>query len=171
MIELSIETTGAPEGLTELLGRVSRACTDAEGVPEMISFGRLLDDEQIRVINRDFRGIDRATDVLSFPSIQYRMGQTAHDALRKLRHERDPESGLMSLGDFAISLPTAMRQAEEYGHSLARELCYLCAHAQFHLMGYDHETEQDKRVMRQMEERALDGIGISRERVDAAKEE
>lgn len=162
MIELSIEVSGAPEDLIERLNQVSELCCREEGLSGAISFGRLVDDGEIRRMNREFRGIDSATDVLSFPSIAYRHGQTAASVPQKLRRERDPETGLPHIGDFAISLMTAQRQAQEYGHSLERELCYLTAHALFHLMGYDHQTEEDKPVMRAKEERAMDQLNLRR---------
>lgn len=162
MIILSIEVKEAPEGLEAMYDRLSAACCTEEGIVEMVSFGRLVDDDAIHQLNREFRNVDRSTDVLSFPSIEYRAGQTAKDSLKKLQRERDPESGLMNLGDFVVSLPTAKVQAETYGHSLMRELCYLAAHAQFHLMGYDHMTEDEKRIMREKEERVMTALGLVR---------
>lgn len=165
MIELSMEVEGAPEGLGALLNRVCAACCEAEGIKEAFACARLVDDGEIQRINLAFRQVDRPTDVLSFPSIQYRPGRTARACPKRLSRERDPDSGLAHLGDYVISLPTAQRQAREYGHSLARELSYLSAHALFHLMGYDHEREGDKRAMRQMEERALASIGMGRDKI------
>lgn len=162
MILLDIEVPGAPELLAERLSAASALCCREEGIGEAVAFGRLVNDEEIRRINREFRGVDRPTDVLSFPSVQYRRGQTARDAERRLRRERDPETGLPHLGDFAISLPTAMRQAAEYAHGLDRELCYLTVHALLHLMGYDHEDEKDKSVMRNMEERVMAQLNLRR---------
>ena len=160
MIQLSIETPNAPENLEHLLFRIADACFAAEGTPAGIAFGRLVDDETIRQINSDFRGIDSPTDVLSFPSIEYSKGRTAKDCLKRLLREKDPETRLIHYGDFAISLPTAIRQSKEYGHSLSRELCYLTAHSLFHLMGYDHMVESDKKVMRAKEEEALRGFSF-----------
>lgn len=162
MILLDIEVAGAPERLVERLDAASALCCREEGIGDAVAFGRLVDDGEIRRINREFRGIDRSTDVLSFPSVQYRRGQTAKDAEKRLRRERDPETGLPHLGDFAISLPTAMRQADEYGHGLDRELCYLTVHALLHLMGYDHEEDRDKAAMRGMEERVMAQLNLRR---------
>ncbi|MEG1811943.1 MAG: rRNA maturation RNase YbeY [Clostridia bacterium] len=163
LIELSVEVAGAPEGLDELLSRVADACCRVEGVAGLCASGRLVDDEAIRAINRAFRGVDRATDVLSFPSVRYPRGVTASGAARLLRREYDPEVGARHLGDFVISLPRAQAQAAEYGHSLLRELGYLTAHSMFHLMGYDHEDESEKRVMRALEERAMGMVSLGRE--------
>ena len=160
MIILEIETGGAPNGLEERLNRVSDLCCAVEGIERAVCFGRLVDDDEIQRINLTFRGIDRPTDVLSFPSIEYGTGKTAKDKPRRLSRERDPETGLPYLGDFVISLETAVRQATEYGHSLDRELCYLTAHSLFHLMGYDHMNDIDKAVMREKEERVMAQLGV-----------
>ena len=157
---LSVEVDSCPvPDLEARLTKLLRICCQLEGVPAGICFGRLVDDQTIHQINRDFRAIDSATDVLSFPSIQYKPGQTAKDRLARLNREKDPDTGLPYLGDFALSLPTALRQAREYGHSIERELCYLSAHSFFHLMGYDHMEESDKRLMRRMEELAMTQLG------------
>ena len=156
ILELSIETTRTPEGLQDLLERVCKCCCQVEGVDHMHVACRLVDDAAIRGINKAFRGIDRATDVISFPSVRYAPGRTAKTSSRQLRRELDPGTGCVHLGDYVLSLDHARAQAAEYGHSLARELGYLSAHAMFHLMGYDHEGEEDKRLMRSMEEKAME---------------
>lgn len=111
----------------------------------------LVDDDYIQELNRDYRGIDRPTDVLSF-------------ALNE-GEEPDvidgPQESL--LGDIIISLPTALRQAEEFNHSLERELAFLAVHGMLHLLGYDHEEETDRQVMRQQEEHILVLLGITRD--------
>ena len=163
ILELSIETAGAPEGLQGLLERVCKCCCQVEGVENMHVACRLVDDAAIREINKTFRGIDRATDVISFPSVHYAPGRTARTSSRQLRREHDPATGGVHLGDYVLSLDHARAQAAEYGHSLARELGYLSAHAMFHLMGYDHEEEEDRRLMRAMEEKAMDLACLSRD--------
>ncbi len=165
MIVLEVLVGGAPDRLSAQLDAASVLCCREEGIDNAIAYGRLVSDEEIRRLNHAFRGIDRATDVLSFPSVQYQTGQTAKDAEKRLRRERDPETGLPHLGDFAISLPTAMCQAETYGHGLDRELCYLAVHAMLHLMGYDHESEADKAVMRTKEERVMAQLNLRRPNV------
>ena len=152
-IDLAIEVSGAPQDLEALLSQVGDACCQVEGV----------DDQEIRRINRTFRGVDRATDVLSFPSVAYAPGRTARTSPKRLRREYDPELGLIHLGDFVLSLDRAREQAQAYGHSLARELGYLTAHSLFHLMGYDHEEPQQKKQMRALEERAMALVHLSRE--------
>lgn len=111
----------------------------------------VVDDDYIHELNREYRGKDRPTDVLSF-------------ALNE-GDEPDiidgPEEAL--LGDIIISIETAKRQAEEFNHGLERELAFLTVHGMFHLLGYDHEEEEDRRDMRQQEEHILSLLGIVRE--------
>lgn len=145
-----------------LLDRVAGACFEAEGIENAMMALRLTDDRGILKLNQAMRGIDRVTDVLSFPTVQFPKGKTAKDCPKRLRREYDPWMGKINLGDCVINLDRARQQAEEYGHSLKRELCYLTAHSAFHLMGYDHMEEGEKLIMRQMEERALNTLGITR---------
>lgn len=154
-LTLEIDAPGAPEGIHELLEAVARAAMGLEGLMGAEVAARLVDDTAIQAINRDHRGIDRATDVLSFPTISYREGKTAGSSLKLVRREYNPNTGLCFLGDLVISLPRAAEQAASFGHSLQRELGYLTAHGVFHLMGYDHVTEDGQRVMRALEEQAL----------------
>lgn len=161
-LELSIEVENAPEGLTELLERVAETCLLVEGIEKAEVYGRIVDDEAIREINRATRGIDRTTDVLSFPTVAYRKG-TARDNFKLLKREYNIETGRISLGDFILSYPRAIEQAAEYGHSLTRELAYLTAHAMFHLMGYDHMNDLDKARMREIEDKAMARLNIVRD--------
>ena len=106
-------------------------------------------DEEIREINRDYRKIDKSTDVLSFP-----MGENGV-------YDINPENGCLLLGDVVISVEHAQMQANEFGHSLEREIAYLTVHSVLHLLGYDHVLEgEDKRVMREHEEEALSIMGL-----------
>lgn len=124
---------------------------------------RLCDDEAIHEINRAYRDVDRATDVLSFPTVNYPAGMTAGQADKYLRLEFDDEVNACMLGDLILSVPHVLAQAEEYGHSPERECAYLLVHGLCHLMGYDHIEEEDKRRMRAMEEKILNAIGQTRE--------
>jgi probable rRNA maturation factor len=162
-LTLEIEAPGAPEGAGPLMQAVARAVLGLEGLMGVMIAARLVDDEAIRRINRDHRGIDRATDVLSFPSITYPAGKTAGSCLKRVRREYDPSTGLRFLGDLVISLPRALAQAQEYGHCPDRELGYLTAHGVLHLLGYDHATDDGARVMRSLEEQALSMLMLSRE--------
>lgn len=151
-----------PEGADKLLQKTANACAAAEGITlPVYAQLRVTDDEAIREINREYRNIDRATDVLSFPSTDCKPQKTLGHCEKKLLRERD-ETGRCFLGDIIISLPRAREQAREYGHPLEREFAYLTAHALFHLMGYDHMRDEDKERMRAMEEKALNSAGIGR---------
>ena len=112
----------------------------------------IVDDEEIHQLNRDYRNVDRPTDVLSFA----------------LDEDDEDEPELMEgqphlLGDIIISAETATRQAEEFGHGLEREIVYLAVHGLLHLLGYDHMVEEDKVIMRAKEEEALSAINLSEE--------
>lgn len=104
----------------------------------------ITDNEGIRELNRDFRNIDSATDVLSFPAGEEFESETA------------------MLGDIAISLPRAEEQAEEYGHSLERELAFLTTHGMLHLLGYDHMNAEDETEMRRLQTKILTEMEIMR---------
>ena len=114
------------------------------------------DNEGIREINREYRGIDRATDVLSFPMLEF--NDDIEDA------EYETENGLVMLGDIVISIERAREQAEEFGHSLRRELAFLTAHSMLHLLGYDHVDDAiGEKMMIEKQDRALNNLGIKRE--------
>ena len=162
-IELQCEVNGCPENLEAFLGSVADACMEIEGVPGAGFAVRIVDDEAIRILNRDMRGIDKSTDVLSFPTVSYRPGKTAKNHPKRLRREYDPALGYINLGDCVLNIGRARQQAEEFGHSLERELGYLTAHSAFHLMGYDHMEEGEKRIMRTMEKRAMQKLQLWRE--------
>jgi len=142
-----------------LLERVIAAALEAEGVGTPCEVDVLItDDEGIRQINLEQRGIDRPTDVLSFPMFDYRPGQPPLDG-----SDADPATGLTPLGDMAISLERAEEQASEYGHPVERELSYLAVHSVLHLLGYDHMDEgEQKAQMRGREEAILGSLGITR---------
>ncbi|MBR2080519.1 MAG: rRNA maturation RNase YbeY [Oscillospiraceae bacterium] len=111
----------------------------------------ITNDAGIHEINKALRQIDRPTDVLSFPMFSLEAGVLPES----WDDYTDPETGCVPLGDMTISLERAKAQAEEYGHSVRRELGYLTIHSILHLLGYDHEDEEDKRLMRREEEKIL----------------
>lgn len=159
LIEWAVhEVPGAEDGLQKAFA----ACMEAEGI-RVPAYAQLLitDDENIHQLNREYRNVDRATDVLSFPSTAAHPGHTLGDRENLLKREMD-ETGACFLGDIIISLERALEQAKEYGHSPQRELTYLTVHALFHLMGYDHMEEDDKRSMRAMEEKVMENLGVTR---------
>ena len=153
------EEVPAPAGLTARLEEAVNAALDAEGVdvPCVVEVC-LTDDEGIHQTNLEMRGVDRPTDVLSFPMFELQPGE-------KPRAEwADPDTDRVLLGDMMISLERARAQAEEYGHSLEREICYLAVHSVLHLLGYDHLDEGPmKQQMRAREEAILGRLGITRE--------
>lgn len=132
----------------------------------------LTDPEEIKRINRQFRNIDKATDVLSFPMFE-------KEEIEKIKEEAVPNETLANmpmqdiLGDIVISISKVEEQAKEYGHSFERELSYMVVHGFYHLMGYDHMIEEDKKVMRQKEENILEKLNIGRDtqKVGAIPEE
>ncbi len=143
---------------------VADCCQATEGIPFPCAIHvQLTDDAGIRLINQAQRGIDCATDVLSFPSVRYPSGETARSHPDKLRREYDPDMGGAMLGDIVISMDHATAQAAAYGHSLRRELAYLLTHGLFHLFGYHHEEPLQQKEMRNMEEKALQTAGITRD--------
>lgn len=132
----------------------------AEGVTARCEINVLVtDDAGIRIINRESRNLDKATDVLSFPMFQLEAGDPPKDWTAY----QDPASGLVPLGDMCISLERAVAQAAEFGHSVRREVGYLTIHSMLHLLGYDHLDEgEQKRQMRGREEAiaaAIPGMG------------
>ena len=144
------------------LALTADCCQAAEGVSLPLGVHVILTTlERMRRINREQRGVDSPTDVLSFPTVNYPKGQTARHCLKRLRAEYDPDAGACMLGDIVLCLPRAVSQAAQYGHSLSRELCYLLAHGLFHLMGYDHMTSEEQREMRLMEEKTMRMAGLS----------
>ncbi len=124
---------------------------------------RLCGDAAIREVNAACRGIDRATDVLSFPLVAYPEGRTAGSCGKLLAETYDDELNACMLGDLVISTDHVAAQAEAYGHSPRREAAYLLVHGLCHLFGYDHIDPDDQRRMRAMEEKILGGLGLTRD--------
>jgi len=124
----------------------------------------LVDNETIKGINRDTRDMDKETDVLSFPMIEYEPGKTYKELYRGRKFGVEYFDGdALVFGDVVLSMEKAIEQAEEYGHSIKREVCYLVVHSVLHLLGYDHMDEYDKIKMRAEEEKILNALEITRE--------
>ena len=118
-------------------------------------------NEEIHEMNRDFREIDRATDVLSFPMVDYEeAGRFEH--LENAMEYFNLETGELMLGDIVISKEKVLSQAEEYGHSVEREYAFLIAHSMLHLFGYDHMEEEERTVMETMQRKILEELEIFR---------
>ena len=123
----------------------------------------LTDDAAIREINRDSRGIDAPTDVLSFPYCEYDY-PCDWSGIEKQTDIFHPETGELLLGEIVISSDKVKEQAEEYGHSQEREFAFLIVHSVLHLCGYDHMTEDDRTIMENLQRIILDRLGITRQR-------
>ncbi len=150
-----------PVGIRLLIRRCCQAVLSMEGFTQdaevSVSF---VSNNEIRSLNKIYRNKDSVTDVLSFP-----LGADG-------KYDINKETGCALLGDVVISLETAMRQAEIYGHSLEREIGFLTVHSMLHLLGYDHEISPlEERIMREKEEQVLGELGISRENTYLTEEE
>lgn len=147
------KTVKIPTGIRMLVRRACAAVLMEEGFgfPAEVDVS-FVDDEQIKKLNTEFRNIESSTDVLSFP-----LGENGE-------YDENPATGAKLLGDVIISVEHAMRQAEEYGHSLQREIAFLTVHSMLHLLGYDHVgSRKESIVMREKEESVLLKMGLSRE--------
>lgn len=146
-----------------LLYQVVEACLDYEDCPYEAEVSILLtDDEEIKQMNNEFRKIDSPTDVLSFPSIEYDLPGDFSKLEESIADCFHPESGELLLGDIVISVERACAQAEEYGHSIEREIAFLAAHSMFHLFGYDHMEEADRQIMEEKQKEVLKKLQINR---------
>ena len=146
-----------------LISAIIKRCIDATLRAERVTVPCeinvfVTNDKGIHAINRASRGIDKPTDVLSFPMFQLEAGNPPSDWEEYL----DPETDMCPLGDMAISLERAIAQAKEFGHSFERELIYLFVHSLLHLLGYDHMEEDEKQEMRQREEQVMTAIDLNR---------
>lgn len=122
----------------------------------------LVSEEEIQTLNREHRGVDRVTDVLSFPAMEGIKGKPLLAAGHPFEMD---EEGRLFLGSLAICSACAREQAEEYGHSYERELYYLATHGILHCLGYDHEQERDKEEMRAREEEVMQKLKLTREQL------
>jgi len=150
----------------DLARAVAKEVLTQENGPKEVQLNLLItDNEGIREYNRQYREIDRETDVLSFPNLDF---ETPSDFSIALLPEneadyKDPESGELILGDIILSAEKVFAQAEEYGHSVKREFAFLIAHSMLHLCGYDHMTEEEAAEMEMRQEAVLNKMGITRE--------
>ncbi len=127
----------------------------------------LTDDSGIRELNREYRGIDAATDVLSFPMLDYEQPENFRFLIDGPDPEDnfDPDTGEAVLGDIVISVEHVHAQAAEYGHSEEREFAFLIVHSMLHLFGHDHMTDDEREVMESRQRELMTGLGIPRESV------
>lgn len=146
----------------ELAKTVIEAVLDYEECPYEAEVSLLLTmNDEIQKMNAEFREIDRATDVLSFPMVDYEKAGE-FDFLEEADEYFHPESGELMLGDIVISKEKVIAQAEEYGHSEKREYAFLIAHSMLHLLGYDHMEEEERLCMEAKQKDILNGLNIIR---------
>lgn len=167
MMNLYIEDeTGSsfPFSAEETARLVCEAVLASEGCPYEVQVNLILTDNAgIRAVNRETRGIDGATDVLSFPNVDFiQPGVFAIDETAEADYF-DPDTGELILGDIMISVDKVGEQAESYGHSLRREFAFLTAHSMLHLCGYDHMEEKEAELMEHKQEEVLKGLHITRD--------
>lgn len=157
------EGIGQDAALERVIRQVIEAALDYEGCPYEAEVNVILtDDANIQEMNRDYRQIDKPTDVLSFPLISYETPADFSSVEEAQSDCLNPDSGELMLGDIVISTQRAAVQAEQYGHSYVREIAFLTAHSMLHLMGYDHMEEEERLVMEQRQEEILTRLGIVR---------
>ena len=120
------------------------------------------DEEEIRELNERTRGVDKSTDVLSFPSLSLAYGRYKPFTAEFFPFDLNPDSGCVTLGSIAVCGEVAAKQAAEYGHGEKRERGYLFLHGLLHLLGFDHVEEDEKKAMREAEENILKAVGLSR---------
>lgn len=153
LIENEVGDFALGEELLRKIHAVAEAVIEEEGFYEDAEISlTFVDSEELRELNREHRGKDMPTDVLSFPMYER----------EELREMEVYEDEVVALGDIVLCVGKAREQAQEYGHSLEREICFLICHSLFHLFGYDHETEEEEREMREKEEAVLESLRIRR---------
>lgn len=146
----------------EIANLVTEGVLDYENCPYESQVELLLtNNAEIQRINNEFRGIDRPTDVLSFPMIEYD-SPADFSTIEEDDSNFDPETGELILGNIVISKEKVIAQAEEYGHSVKREFAFLIAHSMLHLLGYDHMEDEERLVMEEKQRNILDNLGITR---------
>lgn len=162
-ISFDYETDKRPEADYEnIVKSVIEEAMDYENCPYEAEVNVLLtDDEGIHEINMEQRGIDRPTDVLSFPMIEYEKAGE-FDFLDDDDSAFNPDSGELILGDIVLSVDKIKEQAYNYGHGEVRELAFLVAHSMLHLFGYDHMTEEEAKVMEYKQNEILNNLNIRR---------
>ena len=154
----------------EVAEKVIVETLDYEQCPYEVSVNVLLtDNEGIHELNRQHRGIDRPTDVLSFPNVDYDQPADFSAIEDNAEDYFDPENGELCDGDIVISVEKVYEQAQEYGHPVRREYAFLIAHSMLHLLGYDHMEPAEAEVMERKQEEILDRLGITRNGQGAVK--
>lgn len=153
-----------PSELNEIIENVINEALDYLDCPYECEVDvTIVNNDEIQVLNREQRGIDRPTDVLSFPMVDFEVPGDLSLAEDNPEMYFNPDSGELLLGDIIISMERAEKQAEEYGHSVKREIAFLTAHSMLHLFGYDHMTDDERIEMERMQEEILERKGYTRD--------
>ncbi len=152
----------------DIITKVVEASVDYVSCPYEVEVNvTLTDNGSIHEINKEYRDVDRPTDVLSFPMLEYTEPAKFDDLEEEFELEPgsyfNPDTGELLLGDIVVSVEKVFEQAESYGHSTTREFAFLLAHSMMHLFGYDHMEEAEAKVMESKQEAVLDSLGITRE--------
>ena len=165
-MSLFIETEGKAEfdfDIREIAELVVNAVLEHEKCPYETEISLLLThNDEIHEMNLEHRGIDRATDVLSFPMLEFDHPGDFSIIDEETADVFDPESGELMLGDIVISVDKVLEQAQEYGHSPKREYAFLIAHSMLHLCGYDHMDDEERKVMEEKQRAIMEKINILR---------
>ncbi len=158
-------TTDTPFSFSceEIAKKVITEALKRERFPENCEVSLLITDaEEVHRLNKEYRDIDRTTDVLSFPLLDLEEPGILPEDILSDPGSVDPENGALMLGDIVINTQRVISQAEEYGHSPLREYAFLIAHSMLHLMGYDHMEEEERSVMEGKQEEILTALQITR---------
>ena len=147
----------------QIAEKVINYCIEREKFPYEAEINlTLTDNEGIHIINKEYRDIDRATDVLSFPMLSYETPGDFSFLMDENDDDFNPDTGEAILGDIIISVDKVREQAEEYGHSELREFAFLITHSMLHLFGYDHMEPEEAEVMENKQRQILDELSITR---------
>lgn len=161
-VENEIETD-LPFDIPEIFERVARKVLEWEKCPYETEISLLItDSEGIRTYNRDYREIDKETDVLSFPAVDYEKPSDYSLVESDKNSYINPDTKELILGDIILNVDRVKKQAEEYGHTLLREFAFLLTHSMLHLLGYDHMEPSEEKVMFDKQHEILHDMGIDR---------
>lgn len=147
----------------EIIRKVIAFSLDKEDCPYEVEVSvTITDNKEIKKINKEFRNLDKPTDVLSFPLIDFTKPSHFEEIDEESDEWFDLDTGELMLGDIIISMEKAVEQAQDFGHSLEREIGFLTAHSMLHLMGYDHIISKEEQIMNEKQEQILSEVGLKR---------
>lgn len=158
-VQVEFDETDEKTEYVELIEKVVETCFKEEKLEKTNLYLNVIltNPEKIKNINKEYRNVDKATDVLSFPMFE----KNEIESIINIGENNPIKEDV--LGDIIISIPKVIEQAAEYGHSVGRELAYMVVHGFYHIMGYDHIKEEDKKIMRPKEENILSKLKLTRE--------